>query len=164
MGFETCDNSSVRNWSRGMLTICFHFPRVCWHRCPYFVQMRLCAGKRSGDSNSLSIRAIATVQKRRGHDDLRRMKFRRELLLLLDNREAFLECSANPFHASETSPLIFNGWIWDKTSSSFFMARYRSHLSCKFSQKSSDVPKNLARRNAVLGVIPLLPLMISFTL
>jgi hypothetical protein len=48
------------------------------------------------------------------------------------------------------------------SSRSAFWTRYRSRRNCKFIQKSGDKPKNLANRKAVLGVIPLRPLIISF--
>src|SRR3990170_8390731 len=40
-------------------------------------------------------------------------------------------------------------------------AWYRSHRNCRFIQKPSELPKYLASRSAVLGVIPLRPFTIS---
>jgi len=56
-----------------------------------------------------------------------------------------------------------NGLIVFKSSASACFTLYKSHRSCRLTQKSSDISKSFANRNAVLGVTPRLLLMISLT-
>lgn len=73
----------------------------------------------------------------------------------------------DPAHIRERTVAIYNAeadGLQRHDSASARCTKYKSHRSCKLSQKLADMPKNFSRRNAVLGVMPRFPLMISLIL
>lgn len=49
---------------------------------------------------------------------------------------------------------LMGGCIMSKSRDSSCWAWYRSHRNWRFIQNPAETPKNFAKRNAVLGVIP----------